>query len=133
MRILLDSNAYSQLKRGHPGVAQLVRNSGAVIFSAVVAGELLYGFRHGTRYEQNQRDLQLFLDNPYVDFVPVSLATADRYARVAASLRATGRPIPTNDIWIAAHTMETGAELISFDDHFDNVDGLAWLHLSAAK
>ena len=133
MRILLDSNAYSQLKRGHPAVAELVRNSGAVIFSAVVAGELLYGFRHGTRYEQNQRDLQLFLDNPYVDFVPVSLATADRYARVAASLRAKGRPIPTNDIWIAAHAMETGAELISFDDHFDNVDGLAWLHLSAAK
>jgi len=131
MKILLDANAYSQLKRGHRAIAELVRKSGAVIVSAVVAGELLYGFRRGNRYERNLRDLHLFLENPYVRFVPVTLVTADRYSRVAASLRANGRPIPTNDIWIAAHSMETGAELVSFDQHFENVDGLAWLHLSA--
>jgi len=131
MSILLDSNAYSQLKRGHRAVAELVRKSEAVNLSAVVVGELLYGFRHGHRYEQNLRELHAFLDNPYVAFVPVSLVTADRYSRVAASLRAKGRPIPTNDIWIAAQAMETGAELVSFDRHFENVDGLAWLHLSA--
>ncbi len=131
MSILLDSNAYSQLKRGHRAVAELVRKSEAVNLSAVVVGELLYGFRHGNRYEQNLRELHVFLDNPYVTFVPVSLVTADRYSRVAASLRAKGRPIPTNDIWIAAHAMETGAELVSFDQHFENVDGLAWLHLLA--
>ena len=69
----------------------------------------------GNQYERNLRELQAFLDNPYVAFVPVSLVTADRYSRVAASLRAKGRPIPTNDIWIAAQAMETGAELVSFD------------------
>ena len=131
MSILLDSNAYSQLKRGHRAVAELVRKSEAVNLSAVVVGELLYGFRHGNRYEQNLRELHAFLDNPYVTFVPVSLVTADRYCRVAASLRAKGRLIPTNDIWIAAQAMETGAELVSFDQHFESVDGLAWLHLSA--
>lgn len=130
MKVLLDSNAYTQLKRGHSAVTELVRRSETVLVSTVVAGELSYGFRHGNRYERNQHDFQLFLDNPYVEVVPVSLVTADRYARVAASLRAKGRPIPTNDIWIAAHTMETGAELVSFDQHFEHVDGLAWLHLS---
>jgi tRNA(fMet)-specific endonuclease VapC len=37
--------------------------------------------------------------------------------------------MPTNDIWIAAHAMETGADLLSFDEHFEHVEGLAWIHL----
>jgi tRNA(fMet)-specific endonuclease VapC len=41
-------------------------------------------------------------------------------------LRAKGKPIPNNDIWIAAHALETGAELLSFDDHFQWVEGLVW-------
>jgi len=37
--------------------------------------------------------------------------------------------VPTNDIWIAAHAMETGAELLSYDQHFSNVEGLVWTRL----
>ena len=59
--------------------------------------------------------------------------TADRYstifARIAAALRAKGSPIPTNDVWIAAHALETGADLVSADRHFESVDGIAWLRL----
>jgi tRNA(fMet)-specific endonuclease VapC len=72
---------------------------------------------------------EAFLDSPYVNLVPVTYTTADRFGRVAATLRAKGRPIPTNDIWIAAHAMETGAELLSFDQRFAAVDGLAWVLL----
>lgn len=67
--------------------------------------------------------------SPYVELVPVTLTTADRFGRIAASLRVKGTPIPTNDIWIAAHAFETGAELLSFDRHFDRVDGLVWSYL----
>ena len=56
---------------------------------------------------------------------------ADRYARIAASLRATGRAIPTNDVWIAAQAMETGADLVSADGHFAHVDGIARVRLGA--
>ncbi len=129
MKLLLDSNAYSHLKRGHPRVVELVRMAEEVLLSAVVIGELFYGFRKGSRTEQNVRELYAFLDSPYVTFVPVSLVTADRYARITTSLRAKGRPIPSNDIWIAAHAMETGADLISSDQHFEEVDGLAWVHI----
>ena len=131
MKLLLDSNAYSHLKRGHPRVAELVRMSEQVFLSAIVVGELLYGFRKGSRTEQNIRELYAFLDSPYVTFVPVSLVTADRYARITTSLRAKGRPIPSNDIWIAAHAMETGADLVSSDQHFEEVDGLVWVHVPA--
>jgi len=96
--------------------------------SAVVAGELLFGFRNGSRYASNVKELENFLRNPYVSFLPVSWTTANRFSRVAMQLKQKGTPIPTNDIWIAAHAMETGADLISFDEHFNEVDGLAWIH-----
>lgn len=131
MRVLLDSNAYSQLMRGDQQVAGVVRTAREVLLSAIVVGELLYGFRRGSRFERNVADLRSFLDNPYVTFVPVGPTTADRYSRIAASLRTKGTPIPTNDMWIAAHAMETGADLLSADGHFESVNGIAWVRLRA--
>ena len=131
MKVLLDSNAYSQLMRGREQVSRIVRGAEEVLLSAVVLGELLYGFRHGSRYERNARGMRAFLDNPYVSLVPVGETTADRYSRIAALLRAKGCPIPTNDVWIAAHAMETGADLVSADRHFEQVDGIAWVRLRA--
>ena len=129
MRVLLDSNAYSRLLRGDEQTAAAVRDATEILMSAVVIGELLYGLRHGSRFDRNATDLRSFLDNPYVSFVPVGPVTADRYSRIAAALRARGNPIPTNDVWIAAHAMETGADLVSADRHFEAVAGIAWLRL----
>ena len=129
MRVLLDSNAYSRLMRGDDQTAAVVRDATEILMSAVVVGELLYGFRNGSRFDRNVADLRSFLDNPYVSFVPVGPISADRYSRIAAALRAKGNPIPTNDVWIAAHAMETGADLVSADRHFEAVDGIAWLRL----
>lgn len=129
MRALIDSNAYSQLMRGREQVSRIVRNAEEILLSAVVLGELLYGFRHGSHNDRNVRGVRAFLASPYVSLVPVGATTADRYSRIAASLRAKGRPIPTNDVWIAAHAMETGADLVSADCHFRHVDGIAWVRL----
>ena len=129
MRILLDSNGYSRLMRGDSQTAAVVRDATEILMSAVVIGELLYGFRNGSRFDRNAADLRSFLDNPYVSLVPVGPVTADRYSRIAAALRAKGSPIPANDVWIAAHAMETGADLVSADRHFEAVDGIAWLRL----
>ena len=126
---LLDTDAYSQLRRGHQQLAGLVRSSTRILLSTVVIGELLYGFRHGGRFEQNMEELGSFLQSPLVDVVSVGMTTSDRYARIASALRAKGEPIPTNDIWVAAHTMETGSELLSFDRHYERVDGLVWRRL----
>lgn len=62
-----------------------------------------------------------------MSLLPVTLETADRFSRVASALREQGTPIPTNDIWIAAQALESGAELLSFDGHFARVPGLAWV------
>ncbi len=127
MRILLDTNAYVALKKGHIRVVERVRRAEQLLFSAVVAGELLYGFYHGSRFNKNLRELEAFLANAFVELIPVTLTTADRFGRISAALRKKGTPVPTNDIWIAAQAMETGAELLSLDRHFRHIDGLAWL------
>ncbi len=129
MRSLLDTNAYTALMRGEAQVADRVRRAQEVLLPAVAVGELLFGFRCGSRYEKNLGQLEAFLENSYVSFVPVTRTTADRFARVAAGLCERGTPIPTNDIWIAAHAMETGAELLSYDEHFASVAGLVWIGL----
>jgi tRNA(fMet)-specific endonuclease VapC len=127
VKVLLDTNAYTALFRGHEGVATRVRRAEQILVSVIVAGELLFGFRNGSRYEAHRTELEDFIASPYVALLPVTLVTSDRFGRIAASLRRKGRPLPTNDIWIAAHAMESGAELLSFDRHFEEVDGIAWI------
>ncbi|MDX2055150.1 MAG: type II toxin-antitoxin system VapC family toxin [Polyangiaceae bacterium] len=126
---LLDTNAYVALLKGDSKVASLVRVSEQLVLSMVVVGELLYGFRHGNRYEENASLLDDFLSEPRVSVLAVTRTTADRFGRIAAALRKAGTPIPTNDIWIAAHTFESGAELLTYDRHFERVPGLPALVL----
>ncbi|MCE2424996.1 MAG: hypothetical protein J4F45_07820 [Pseudomonadales bacterium] len=57
MRIVLDSNAYSNLKRGHRPVVELVRGAEEVLLPLIVIGELLYGFRNGSQRQRNVREL----------------------------------------------------------------------------
>lgn len=130
MRILLDTNAYTRLRLGAGIVVDRVRNAREVMMSTIVLGEVLYGFRHGPRAEANEDLLHEFLVMPRVTVLPATEATADRYSRICTLLRRKGTPIPTNDAWIAAHAMECGAELITFDGHFKSIDGLALRMLS---
>jgi tRNA(fMet)-specific endonuclease VapC len=124
--ILLDTNAYAAFLQARHGTVEIVRSAATVFMSVFVIGELLAGFRNGKRFDENWRALRQFLDSPRVRYVPATIVTADRYSRVLFALRAKGRPLPANDVWIAAHAMEIGADLVSYDRHFGDVDGLAW-------
>jgi tRNA(fMet)-specific endonuclease VapC len=130
MKRLLDTNAYVAMKRNHSGVVSLVRESTELVFSMVVVGELLFGFRNGSRFTENFAELDELLSDSRVTLFDVTRTTADRFGRLAAALRKAGTPIPTNDIWIAAHAFESGAELVSFDAHFRAVQGLVWTHVA---
>lgn len=121
MTVCLDSNAYSDFKRGISAVARLLERADEVIVPAVVLGELHAGFAGGVRRAENEHELRLFLRKSGVRFVPVEDRIARRYGDLVAFLRRQGTPIPTNDIWIAAATLEHGAVLLSRDAHFDRV------------
>jgi tRNA(fMet)-specific endonuclease VapC len=131
VRLLLDTSAYVRLLGGQPAVAALVRKARRILVSPIVLGELLYGFRCGSRFEDNAEQLEAFLESNFVELLTVGRVTADRFGRITSLLRRKGTPIPTNDIWIAAQAMETGADLATFDAHFERVDGLALQLLEA--
>ena len=132
MRILLDTNIYSELKRGNPTAENLVRTAEQILVSPIVLGELLSGFHLGDRFEQNVDELQEFLESSNATILPIGLATAEQYGVVVAALSRKGSPIPTNDIWIAAQAMESGADLVSADGHFEHVDGIAWVRVAVS-
>ena len=126
MKLVLDTNAYSDLMRGRRGVQNDVRNADLVILPATVVGELFQGFLGGRKNEENRRQLREFLKSSAVEFNPTDESVCDRYALVLDQLRRKGRPVPTNDIWIAAHALAAGGVLLSSDHHFAFIDGLSW-------
>ena len=126
MKILLDTTAYVGFKSNAPEMVNFIVRAEAILFSPIVLGELMFGFRNGTRFKDNMEDLNRFLAHEAVEVVPIGRITSDRYSRIAAQLKRQGTPIPTNDIWIAAQTMEYGAELVTSDQHFEKISGLVY-------
>ena len=76
--------------------------------------------------KKNMAELNLFLENEAVEIVQIVKITSDRHSGNAAQLKHQGTPIPTNDIWIEAQTMEHGVELITTGHHFDTIPGLVY-------
>ena len=126
-KVLIDTNIYSFAMKGDAAVVNALRKMDRIGFSAVSIGELLSGFKGGTREAQNREELHLFLDSPRVVLHPIGGETADFYASILINLREAGTPIPTNDIWIAASAFQHGYKLFTRDRHFNFIPGLVLL------
>lgn len=122
--IALDTNAYTAFKRGDEKIVAVLQHAPIIVVCVTVLGELLGGFAAGQRESINRSELTQFLNTPRVKVVSSTTATADLYALVYAALRRKGQPIPTNDLWIAASSLEHGAALLTLDAHFKNIGGL---------
>jgi len=118
---MLDTSGYPAFKRGHSGVVGHLRRAEEILLPTIVLGELLGGFEVGRQARRKREELELFRASPRVRLVPIGEATAERYAVIYASLRSSGQPIPTNDLWIAASAMEHGTELVTLDRDFTHV------------
>ena len=117
-RILLDSSAYSAYMEGHPALQEPVQRAAGVHLNAVVLGELLAGFKKGSRTRQNEERLRRFVAASRVRVMYVDEETAVPYAAIKDYLRRAGTPIPTNDVWIAATAFQHGLRLQTLDAHF---------------
>ena len=121
MNLLLDTSAYSALIRGDQSILDVMRRAETVALPATAIGELLSGFRAGSRRVENLAKLDQFLSRPSVRILDVTHETAVRYAEVDFYLRKKGLPIPRNDVWIAAAAIEHGLQLVTLDDHFREI------------
>jgi tRNA(fMet)-specific endonuclease VapC len=122
--IMLDTNAYVAFKQGQPEAVEIVQRAARLALGSTVLGELLAGFAVGSREAKNRAELQQFLASDRVHTLTIDEETAAYYATIYRNLRQKGRPIPTNDMWIAASALQHGYALFSYDEHFQAVDGL---------
>ena len=127
---MLDTSAYSHFRAGHVGVLEHLAIADRVLVPVTVLGELHAAFEVGSRVRENRRALESYLEETFVDVLPTTPSIAGHYGRVFAALRAAGTPLPVNDIWIAAATLDCGGTLLTFDRGFSRVAGLAHVMLT---
>lgn len=125
LRLVLDTSAYSHFRAGNEQVLDLIAAAEIVFLPTIVLGELAAGFALGRRERENHMLLAEFLGEPFVSILPVTPGVSQQYGRLFASLRRAGTPIPINDIWIAATTLDCGGHLLTFDEDFEKVSSLA--------
>lgn len=102
----------------------LLRRVDEIAISVISIGELLAGFKSGSREKKNRAELWAFLDAPKVNPLPLDVETTEFYAEILQNPGTLGRPIPTNNLWISAVAMRHGLRLYSKDKHFKAVPGL---------
>ena len=118
----LDSNAYVALRNEDVDAASVVGSFENLFLPAVVLGELLFGANASGRVAENRQKVEAFARE--CTLIEITGAVAERYAELKFQLRSTGRPIPDNDLWIAACCITAGVPLITRDGHFSHVKGL---------
>jgi tRNA(fMet)-specific endonuclease VapC len=122
--VLLDTNSYTAFKSSDEGVTEVLQLAEKIFLSPIVIGELLAGFDGGKRAERNKMEFQKFMESPRVFIPPIAADTATFFSQIYDSLKRKGRPIPTNDMWIAAQALEHGSVVCTFDRHFSFIEGL---------
>ncbi len=124
MTVLPDTNAITALRLGNTTVLHLFETSKRIFFSVIVLGELLYGYRRGSKKRANMKFLKSFMEKPTVEVLGVGEDTARVYAELYEKLRTMGKPIPVNDLWLASQALERGTLLLTNDAHFGPIIGL---------
>ena len=120
--MIIDTNALAAWAEADAALLSVLPAEHLLLVPVVVIGE----YRYGVLRSQRRDDLEAWLDRTIraVRVGLITLATADSYAAVRIMLRRKGRPIPSNDAWIAALALQHRLPVISRDIHLDNVDGL---------
>ena len=120
--MILDTNAVSALLVGDPALGELLAADQRHHLPVVVIGEYRYGLLGSNRRDSLRKLLETLIRESFV--LVVDEATAETYSHVRDELRRRGRPIPENDIWIAALARQHQQPVVSRDDHFDYVANL---------
>lgn len=118
---VLDTSAAVDFFRGRRGAAALMAELSRIVVPVAVVAELLSGRIGPSRKLGGEPQVRDFLRSPRIEIAEATEATAVRWALIWGSLRQAGRPIPINDVWVAASAMELGLPVVTSDRHFLDV------------
>ena len=121
-KYLLDTNIVIALFSEEVTVQEKARNAAVVALAPPIIGELCYRAQKSEKVSENLYRINRFVQQNA--FFPCDLETARLYGTIRDQLRRKGRPIPDNDIWIAAIALQRGLILVTRDAHFDEIESL---------
>ena len=121
-KISLDTNIVIRLFKDDHTVTKLLSRFSTIYLPVPVAAELLFAAKNSNRPKENLQKHNDFLDACHI--LDITRETADHYSVTRLLLKQKGRPIPENDLWIAAICIENNLPLFTADAHFESVDGL---------
>lgn len=119
---LLDTNAaIALMNRDALFISHFASEAGLALPAPALA-ELFFGAQRSSRRERNiERVSQLAESLPVLN---CDVAVSRMWGIVKHDLHQKGRPIPQNDIWIAAIALVHGIILVTRDAHFSEVSEL---------
>jgi tRNA(fMet)-specific endonuclease VapC len=120
--VVLDTSAYNSMRSGDKELTPALVDSEAVFLPAAMIAELKFGFSLGNKKDKNEAELSKIIESDKVSIAYPNDTTIDLYALVASYSRKKGVSLSNNDIWIAAHTLEYDAELVTYDKDFFHLD-----------
>jgi tRNA(fMet)-specific endonuclease VapC len=121
-RLLLDTNIVIAIFSNDTSVINSLGKTEEVFVPTIVLGELYYGAHKSSRLETNIERIKAFAES--CSIITCDSETSRLYGEIKNDLRLKGRPIPENDIWIAAIAKRHAMTLVSRDDHFKEIDDL---------
>ncbi len=126
-RASFDSNVLIRCLRGDTGLQARLLDYSERSITVFVLGELIFGAKASAAPMQRVREVVEF--SQAFDLVTPNERTAEVYADLRMNLRRVGRPIPSNDCWIAALCLQFGMALATQDAHFQHIAGLNVIHV----
>ena len=122
MEVALDTGALAEFAAGNENLGRVLAPYRSIALPATVLGEYRYGLM-GSRQEARLNEWLAEL-LAYAHVLDTKARTSAVYAKIRYQLRVRGKPMPENDVWIAAAAMEHDLPLLTRDAHFRNVNGL---------
>jgi len=120
--ILLDTSVIIDLLRGDGATQRIVGFAGRVFVPSIAMGELYFGAERSNRRDSQLAEAESFVSGATV--LACDLQTARQYGEIRNHLRLKGRPIPDNDIWIAAIAQQHELPVATRDAHFQEIEDL---------
>jgi len=120
--VILDTNALSAVADNDPAAVCVFRQAASIELPVIVLGEYRFAIAHSRRRTEYEKWLDALIAATRI--LPVERETSAHYAQIRAELKKAGKPIPSNDLWIAALSRQHRLTLMSQDRHFDAVPRL---------
>jgi tRNA(fMet)-specific endonuclease VapC len=120
--VIVDTNALSAIADERARIREVLAIATGIAVPVIAIGEYRSGIARSRDFLRYQQWLDEFILASRV--LDIDEATSRSYADISLELRQVGKPIPTNDIWIAALCRQHELPLLSRDRHFDPISGI---------